>query len=143
MRSRPVPCATMTTNRFLSLSLTVALIAVGVLATAPAAQADIVRTDGNDTKGPLDLSNVHLTPLKAADRFQVKTITRFTAAQLDGDHGWIEVDFDTNADRTYDFWVVAFYHKGKLFALQGHRSNVLRRLPARRVDARTISFDIT
>jgi hypothetical protein len=41
----------MTTNRFLSLALTVALIAVGVLATAPAAQADILRTDGNDTKG--------------------------------------------------------------------------------------------
>jgi len=86
----------MTKNRFLSLSLTMALIAVGVLATAPAAQADIVRTDGNDTKGPLDLSNVHLTPLRTADRFEVKTFTRFTASQLDGDHGWIEVDFDTN-----------------------------------------------
>jgi len=133
----------MTKNRFLSLSLTMALIAVGVLATAPAAQADIVRTDGNDTKGPLDLSNVHLTPLRTADRFEVKTFTRFTASQLDGDHGWIEVDFDTNGDRTYDFWVAVFYHKGKLIALQGHRSNVIRQLPARRVDPRTISFEIT
>jgi hypothetical protein len=133
----------MTTNRFLSLALTVALIAVGVLATAPAAQADIVRTDGNDTKGPLDLSNVHLTPLKTADRFEVKTFTKFSTSQLDGDHGWIEVDFDTNADRTYDFWVAVFYHKGKLIALQGHRSSVIRQLPARRVDPRTIAFEIT
>jgi hypothetical protein len=90
-----------------------------------------------------DLSNVHLTPLKTADRFEVKTFTRFTASQLDGDRGWIEVDFDTNADRTYDFWVAVFYHKGKLIALQGHRSNVIRQLPARRVDPRTISFEIT
>jgi hypothetical protein len=133
----------MKTNRLLSLALTLALTAAGVLADGPVARADILRTDGNDTKGPLDLSNVRLTPLKAADRFQVKTMSKFTASQLDGDKGWIEVDFDTNADTTYDFWVAVFYHKGKLIALQGHRSNTLRQLPARRVDARTISFDIT
>jgi hypothetical protein len=133
----------MAKNRFLSCLLAIAIGAVGIVAIAPPAQADIVRTDGNDTPGPLDLSSVRLTPLRSADRFQVKTLAKFTAKQLDGDKGWLEVDFDTNADRTYDFWVAVFYHKGKLIAIQGHRSNTLRQLPARRVDARTVSFEIT
>jgi hypothetical protein len=136
----------MKTKRLLSVAALVLAGVVPVLvgsALPAAAEHGVSRSDGNDAKGPLDLAGIRLTPIKGADRFQVKTLARFTASQLDGDTGWIEVDFDTNADRTADYWVVVFYHKGKLIALQGHRSNAIRQLPVRRVDARTVSFDIT
>ena len=37
---------------------------------------------------------------------------------------------------------MVFYAKGKLFAIQGQGQNALRKLPARRVDTKTVSFDI-
>ncbi len=120
------------------------LAATSILVAAmPATAGDLVRTDGNDTPGPLDLASMRLTPKSSFDRFQVRTLARFTAKQLDGDDGWVEVDFDTNADKDVDYWVVIFYHNANLLAVQGHGSNALRRLPVHRVDKRTVSFDIT
>jgi hypothetical protein len=130
-------------SRTLQAFLIPALVATNLGALAPFASAgDIYHADGNDTKGPLDLASVRLTEVSGADRFQVKTLAKFTAKQLDGDKGWIEVDFDTDADRTIDIWVVVYYYKGKLFAIEGHGSSAIRKLPARRADARTVSFDI-
>ena len=86
------------------------------------------KTDGNDVAGPLDLASMRLTPINGGDRIQIRTLAPFTAAQLDGDAGWFEVDFDTNADRKYDFWAVVLYAKGKLLAIQGQGQNVLRKL---------------
>jgi hypothetical protein len=109
---------------------------------SPAVAGGISRSDGNDVQGPLDLASMRLTPISGGDRIQIRTLEKFTATQLDGDAGWFEVDFDTNADRKYDFWAVVLYAKGKLFAVQGQGKNALRKLPVRRVDGKTVSFDI-
>ena len=126
-------------------TLTIALSVVASMlvgAWSPAVAGGISRSDGNDVQGPLDLAGMRLTPISGGDRIQIRTLEKFTATQLDGDAGWFEVDFDTNADRKYDFWAVVFYAKGKLFAIQGQGKNALRKLPVRRVDPKTVSFDI-
>ena len=130
-------------KRLRTLTVTLSIVA-SVLAGAwsPAAAGGISRSDGNDVPGPLDLASMRLTPISGGDRIQIRTLGKFTATQLDGDAGWFEVDFDTNADRKYDFWAVVFYAKGKLFAVQGQGQNALRKMPARRVDTRTVSFDL-
>jgi hypothetical protein len=128
----------MKTKRLLSVA---ALILAGVVpilvgSALPAAAAHgVSRSDGNDAKGPLDLAGIRLTPIRSGDRLQVKTLSRFAAAQLDGDQGWIEVDFDTDGDRKIDYWVVTLYHKGKIVSVEGRGSSAIRYLPARRVDA--------
>ena len=123
------------------------IVVLSIVATAlggwsPAVAGGISRSDGNDVPGPLDLASMRLTPISGGDRIQIRTLAKFTNGQLDGDAGWFEVDFDTNADRKYDFWAVVFYANGKLVAVQGQGRNALRRLPVRRVDTRTVSFDI-
>ena len=130
-------------KRLRTLTITLSVVA-SMLAGAwsPAVAGGISRSDGNDVPGPLDLASMRLTPISGGDRIQIRTLGKFTATQLDGDAGWFEVDFDTNADRKYDFWAVVFYAKGKLFAIQGQGQNSLRKLPVRRVDTRTVSFDI-
>ena len=127
--------------RALALCMVVASTLTAV-APVPAGASGIYKTDGNDVAGPLDLASVRLTPISGGDRFQVRTLASFTAAQLDGDDGWIEVDFDTNADRQYESWVVVYYYKGKLYAVAGHANDAVRNLPVRRVDSRTVSFDV-
>jgi len=132
----------------MSERLRTVIVAASVIASvlggawSPAVAGGIYKTDGNDTAGPLDLASMRLTPIKDGDRFQIRTFTAFTSGQLNGDDGWIEVDFDKNADRKYDQWVVVYYYKGKLVAVHGTGSTVLGTLPVRRVDKRTVSFDI-
>ncbi len=127
--------------RTLVVALSVGASVIGG-AWSPAIAGGIYKTDGNDVAGPLDLASMRLTPINGGDRIQIRTLAPFTAAQLDGDAGWFEVDFDTNADRKYDFWAVVLYAKGKLLAVEGQGKNVLRKLAVRRVDAKTVSFDI-
>ncbi len=130
-------------KRLRTLTIVLSVVAsVLVGAWSPAVAGGISRSDGNDVPGPLDLASMRLTPISGGDRIQIRSLAKFTATQLDGDAGWFEVDFDTNADRKYDFWAVVFYAKGKLFAIQGQGQNALRKLPVRRVDPRTVSFDI-
>ncbi len=142
------PGATARTMRAMSKRLRTLTIVLSVVASvlvgawSPAVAGGISRSDGNDVPGPLDLASMRLTPISGGDRIQIRSLAKFTATQLDGDAGWFEVDFDTNADRKYDFWAVVFYAKGKLFAIQGQGQNALRKLPVRRVDPRTVSFDI-
>lgn len=130
---------------FRNILIALLLTAASVLAVAsPAGAQDIVRTDGNDTKGPLDLASVRLTPLKDhLERFAMSTFSAFSASQLDGTRGWIEVDFDTNADRQYDFWVTVFYYRGSLRAFMGRNRHVIRKIHlVRRANKKTVSFDL-
>ena len=127
-------------KRFVLLTLIV--LAAAIVLPGAAEAKDIYKTDGNDTPGALDLASVRLSPIKNGDRFQVRTISPFTAAQLDGDDGWIVVDFDTNADRKANYSVFVYYYKGKLYAIQAKGSDFVRRLSVRRADPRTVSFDI-
>jgi hypothetical protein len=131
-------------TRRLGVVLAAIAVAAGVLvAQAPAADAiGIYRTDGNDVKGPLDLASVRLTEISGGDRFTVRTLTAFTATQLNGNNGWVEVDIDVNADKDFEYWVAVFYHRGRLRAVHGHGNQAVRYLPVHRVDKRAVSFDL-
>ena len=113
-----------------------------LMAAAPARARDLIRTDRNDTKGPLDLASVRVSSIRGGDRIAIRTLARFTAKQLDGSRGWFEVDFDTNADKDVEFWVVVFFDKHGIQAYQFRNKSYLRGLSARREDRRTISFAI-
>jgi hypothetical protein len=131
-------------TRRLRIFLSAIVLVGGVLVThAPAANAiGIYRTDGNDVQGALDLASVRLTEIKGGDRFTIRTLTAFTATQLNGSNGWVEVDIDVNADRNFEYWVAVFYNNGKLRAVQGHGDRGVRYVPVRRVDKRAVSFDL-
>jgi hypothetical protein len=102
----------------------------------------IKKTDGNDTKGPLDLAAVTVKHTPGGSSFVVKTLAPFSGPQLDGAHGSIEVDFDVNGDRDIEYWVVVFYYKGRLRALQGKGRSAVRLLPVSRPNASSVKFKI-
>ena len=97
-------------TRRLRIFLSVIALVGGVLVThASAAEAiSIYRTDGNDVQGALDLASARLTEINGGDRFTIRTLTAFTATQLNGSNGWVEVDIDVNADRNFECWVAVF-----------------------------------
>jgi hypothetical protein len=120
------------------------LVAASVMSMAASATGrDLARTDGNDTPGPLDLASVRVSSINDGDRIAVRTQGTFTANQLDGSRGWFEVDFDTDADKDVESYVVMFFDKkGTLHAYQFRNKTFLRGLSARREDRRTVSFSI-
>jgi hypothetical protein len=113
------------------------------LGAVPVAAAGIIRSDGNDTAGPLDLARVKLTEIRGGDRFEIRTLSAFTASQLDGSDGGLEILFDTDADEKYERWALVFYGSGKIQGLLGGGNTVAHKVPAHRVDPRTVSVDIT
>jgi hypothetical protein len=131
-------------TRRLRIFLSAIALVGGVLVThAPAATAiGFYRTDGNDVKGALDLASVRLNEINGGDRFTIRTVTAFTATQLNGRNGWVEVDIDVNADRHFEYWVAVFYNNGRLRAVQGRGDRGVRYVPVHRVDKRAVSFDL-
>lgn len=131
---------------FVRLLVSLAIVATSVLA-ASSADASIVvaRNDGNDAKGPLDLQSVRVKPVHdTGERFLITTGSPIRPADLDGTRGWIEVDFDTDANHDVEYWVAIFYHHGKLRGLLGKGRHVIGSLhDTHRVGARAISFDVT
>ena len=132
-------------KRFAYLAAVTCLVMTTVGATVPPAGATVTgvyKTDGNDTPGPLDLASVRVSPVDGGDKIQVATLASFTQAQLDGDKGWIEVDFDLDANEKYDFYVVVFYYKGNLHAVEVEDGTSSGNLPVKRVNKRTVAFTI-
>jgi hypothetical protein len=128
---------------FRHILICLALTGASVLvAASPAAAGDVVRNDGKDTRGPLDLASVRLTAMTKSDRIAVTTKAPISARQLDGAKGWIEVDFDTNADRQVDTWVAMYFVRSRLRAVQMRGNNVVRQLSARRDGPKKVLFDI-
>ena len=133
----------------MSKRLRTVIVAASVVASvlggawSPAVAGGIYKTDGNDTAGPLDLASMRLTPIKDGDRFQIRTFTAFTSGQLNGDDGWIEVDFDTNADREYERGSSSTTTRASSSPCRAWGARVSGTLPVRRVDERTVSFDIS
>jgi hypothetical protein len=131
-------------RRHLALaSAMVAATMVCGLSPVPVGAAQIIRADGNDTAGPLDLARVKLTEIRGGDRFEIRTLSAFTASQLDGSDGGLEILFDTDADAKYERWALVFYGSGKIQGLLGGGHTTARKVPAHRVDPRTVSVDIT
>ena len=90
---------------------------------APPAQAptersfSISRKDGNDTRGPLDLSSMKLTRGKQQDTISFTTLGRVSNAAIDPKNGNFAVLIDNNDNRKFDFAQYVFFSKGKIRGL--------------------------
>ena len=90
---------------------------------APPAQAptersfSISRKDGNDTRGPLDLSSMKLTRGKKQDTISFTTLGRVPNAAIDPKNGNFAVLIDNNDNRKFDFAQYVFFSKGKIRGL--------------------------
>ena len=87
---------------------------------APPAQAptdrsfSISRKDGNDTRGPLDLSSMKLTRGKKQDTISFTTLGPVSNAAIDPHNGNFAILIDNNDNRKYDFAQYVFFAGGKL-----------------------------
>jgi hypothetical protein len=74
----------------------------------------ISRTDGNDTKGALDLRSMKITRGKAQDTVVFTTIGPVSNADIDPANGNFAVLIDNNDDRRYDYAQYIFFQARKL-----------------------------
>ncbi len=90
---------------------------------APPAQAptersfSISRKDGNDTRGPLDLSSMKLTRGKKQDTISFTTIGSVSNAAIDPNNGNFAILIDNNDNRKFDFAQYVFFAGGKIRGL--------------------------
>jgi hypothetical protein len=118
---------------------TVAVL-VSLLVEAPAAANKILRKDGNDTKGPLDLASVRVSHAGGANVFRVTTIAPFTNKQVNGKLGFFEIDLDTNGDKNPNYFVVVVRRSGKMrgWLFKGNGDLITRKLGAARLSPRSV-----
>jgi hypothetical protein len=107
---------------------------IALLVEAPAVANTIVRTDGNDTKGPLDLASVRVTHGSGGSVFRMTTRAPFTNKQVNGKQGFFEIDFDTNGDRNPNYFVVVVRRHAKMrgWLFKGNGDLITRKLAAAR-----------
>lgn len=90
---------------------------------APRAQAptprafSLSRQDGNDTRGPLDLSSMKLTRGKKQDTISFTTIESVPNAAIDPNNGNFAILIDNNDNRKFDFAQYVFFAGGKIRGL--------------------------
>ncbi len=123
---------------------------VGILAAtlmtvfaSPGVAHTIKQRDGNDTKGPLDLSGVVVKEVKGGNSFQITTKQRLRNADVGLKNrklaGFFEVLLDTNADRRFDYFAEVFHFKGRFRGVFAKRSgDIIALLKASRVSRRTV-----
>jgi hypothetical protein len=85
------------------------LIGIGT----PGSANVITRSDGNDTKGPLDLSGAKVSHVAGGSVFQINTLAPFTNAQANGKNGLFEVGIDSNGDRDPNYFIDVFFAAGR------------------------------
>jgi hypothetical protein len=95
----------------------VAIVASLLVGISPSSEANVItKSDGNDTKGPLDLAGVKVSHDSVGSVFKVTTIGAFANADValksGAVRGLFEVGLDTNADRKFNFYVDVFYASG-------------------------------
>jgi hypothetical protein len=91
-----------------------ALIATLLIGIATPGSANVItRSDGNDTKGPLDLSGAKVSHVAGGSVFQINTLAPFTNAQANGKNGLFEVGIDSNADRNPNYFIDVFFAAGR------------------------------
>ena len=91
-----------------------ALVATLVIGIGTPGSANVItRSDGNDTKGPLDLSGAKVSHVSGGSVFQINTLAPFTNAEANGNNGLFEVGIDTNADRNPNYFIDVFFAAGR------------------------------
>jgi hypothetical protein len=119
-----------------------ALVATVVTST-PASANRIVRKDGNDTRGPLDLARVVIDHASKGSEFQLTTVKGFRLSQVNGDSGFFEIAFDRNADGTFDFRAYVFYTSPWRGVLVNKAGDVINAgLPVRLLSKRTVRVQV-
>jgi hypothetical protein len=117
------------------------LLLCALLTATPANANTIVRKDGNDTKGPLDLARLRISDAGHREtEFQLTTFSAFTNTQVNGKRGAFELDIDTDANRKADYFAVVVAAAGKMRGvLFDDRSSVVtRKLVAGRDSKRSV-----
>jgi hypothetical protein len=91
-----------------------ALVATLLIGIGTPGSANVIkRSDGNDTKGPLDLSGAKVSHVAGGSVFQINTLAPFTNAQANGKNGLFEVGIDSNADRDPNYFIDVFFAAGR------------------------------
>ena len=91
-----------------------ALVATLVIGIGTPGSANVItRSDGNDTKGPLDLSGAKGSHVSGGSVFQINTLAAFTNGEANGNNGLFEVGIDTNADRNPNYFIDVFFAAGR------------------------------
>jgi len=73
----------------------------------------ISRSDGNDTKGPLDLGGLKVSHVSGGSLFVISTLAAFTNKEVNGDNGFFQVGIDTNADQRLNYYIDVFFASGR------------------------------
>lgn len=128
----------------------VVAIVAGLLVGIPApSEANVItKSDGNDTKGPLDLAGVKVSHKGAASVFKITTIGAFSNADValksGAVNGLFEVALDTNADKRFNFYVDLFYASGHFRGVIYTRSGdvISYHLKAARVSKRSMKVSV-
>jgi hypothetical protein len=89
----------------------VATLVIGI--GTPGSANVITRSDGNDTKGPLDLGGAKVSHVPGGSVFQINTLAPFTNAEANGNNGLFEVGIDSNADRNPNYFIDVFFAAGR------------------------------
>jgi hypothetical protein len=89
------------------------VIATFALVTTQAGANTITKSDGNDTRGPLDLSGLDISHMGTTQVFKLSTFSKFANADV-GKNGNFMVGIDVNADRTYDYRVYVLFASGRM-----------------------------
>jgi hypothetical protein len=117
---------------------------VSALVPSSAGAHTLTRTDGNDTKGSLDMAAVRSTHTKSSATFRITTHGAFTNGHINGENGFFEVDIDTNGDRKLDFIAGILFAAGKMrgVLLRANGSLVTRSLAAKRVSSKAVQVTV-
>ena len=91
-----------------------ALVATLVMGIGTPGSANVIkRSDGNDTKGPLDLAGAKVSDVPGGSVFQINTLAPFTNGEANGNNGLFEVGIDSNADRNPNYFIDVFFAAGR------------------------------
>jgi hypothetical protein len=108
-------------RRFLGVVLPVLVVVLTCAVAAPSSANTIATSDGNDTRGPLDLSGFQISHSGSTQVFKFSTFSRFTNRDV-GKNGNFAVGIDVNGDQKYDYWVYVLYASGKMRGVLTNRS---------------------
>jgi hypothetical protein len=91
-----------------------ALLASLVIGLGTPGSANLIkRSDGNDTKGPLDLAGAKVSHVPGGSVFQISTLAPFTNGEANGKNGLFEVGIDSNADRSPNYFIDVYFAAGR------------------------------
>ena len=104
----------MGTRRVVAITLALVIL-VGALGVPFAAASVIVKDDGNDTRGPLDLASVRIShAASTTDAIRITTIAPFANKQIDGERGNFVLLFSRDGGAHVQWVGYVFYADGAL-----------------------------